>query len=247
MKIWRIPDQVIRLAVVLVAAMAALWVMRGRFVPASFGETGHYRADAVVIAAAQPLRYAGWQVCAECHDSEAEVKIRSFHRTVSCEVCHGPSAAHAENFEAQMPVIPRERGAECLSCHGYQSSRPTGFPQIIERLHNPLQSCIGCHDPHDPTPPEIPESCTACHAQIARTKAVSHHLAIECETCHDAPAEHREHPRSVLPRKPTAREFCGGCHAKDADTPVAIPRVDLNSHGERYLCWQCHYPHHPES
>ncbi len=247
MRIWRIPDQVIRLAVVLVAAVVVLVVVRGRFVPPSFGETGHYRADAVEVATAQPLRYAGWQVCIDCHDHEGELKGRSFHRAVSCEVCHGPAAAHAEDFEAQTPLIPRQRGAQCPACHEYLSSRPTGFPQIIERLHNPLQPCIECHDPHDPTPPQVPESCAACHAQIARTKAVSHHVALECEICHDAPVEHREQPRSFLPKKPTQREFCGGCHAEDADSQAEIPRIDLAAHGERYLCWQCHYPHHPES
>ena len=247
MRIWRVPDQVIRLAVVLAVAVVLLVVARDRFVPESFGEEGHYRADAVDVVAAQPVRYAGAQVCVECHDREGEVKSRSFHRPVSCEVCHGPAAAHADDYESQQPRVPRERGAECPSCHEYLSSRPTGFPQIIERLHNPLQACIQCHDPHDPTPPQVPETCAACHAQIARIKAVSHHVTLSCETCHDAPAEHREDPRSHLPRKPTTRDFCGQCHARDADSPPGIPRVDLRSHGERYLCWQCHYPHHPES
>jgi ribosomal protein S27AE len=25
-----------------------------------------------------------------------------------------------------------------------------------------------------------------------------------------------------------------------------VPKVDFASHGEKYLCWQCHYPHLPE-
>jgi ribosomal protein S27AE len=29
--------------------------------------------------------------------------------------------------------------------------------------------------------------------------------------------------------------------------PPEIPRVEMRTHGERYLCWQCHYPHFPES
>jgi hypothetical protein len=247
LRIWRLRDQVVRLAIVFVIAAVGLLVARSRFVPPSFGETGHYRADAVPVVAAKPIRYAGWQVCVECHDSEGDLKNRSFHRTVSCEVCHGPAAAHAEDPEAQTPRIPRERGAECLNCHEYRSTRPTGFPQIIERVHNPLQPCIDCHDPHDPTPPEVPELCAACHAQIARTKAVSHHLSLDCETCHDTPAQHREQPRSFLPKKPTTREFCGQCHAKDADSSPEIPRIDLRDHGRQYLCWQCHYPHDPES
>jgi ribosomal protein S27AE len=245
-RIWRFPDQVVRLAILLVAALVAMVVVRGRLIPDSFGLTGHYRADAVTTIASRPIRYAGSQLCVECHDSEGEIKSGSYHRTLACEVCHGAAYAHANDPEAQTPRIPRERGAACLYCHEYLPSRPTGFPQIIERLHNPLEPCIGCHNAHDPTPPEVPESCAACHAQIARTKAVSHHGPLPCETCHEVAPEHREEPRAFLPRKPTDRAFCGRCHARGAQSPSNIPRVDFASHGARYLCWQCHYPHFPE-
>lgn len=247
MRIWRFPDQVIRLAILLAVALVAMLVVRGRLVPASFGLTGHYRADAVAEVASQPLRYAGSHLCVECHDYEGEIKDGSYHRGLACEVCHGASWAHADDLEAQLPVIPRGRGEACLYCHTYLPSRPTGFPQIIERLHNPLKPCIGCHDPHDPTPPEVPGACSACHAQIARTKAVSHHGTLSCESCHDVAPSHREEPRAFLPKKPTARALCGQCHAREAEASDEIPRVDLASHGERYLCWQCHYPHFPES
>jgi hypothetical protein len=43
------------------------------------------------------------------------------------------------------------------------------------------------------------------------------------------------------------KEFCGTCHARGADSPPEIPRIDLATHGGTYLCWQCHYPHHPEA
>jgi ribosomal protein S27AE len=48
------------------------------------------------------------------------------------------------------------------------------------------------------------------------------------------------------PGKPTTRESCGRCHSPEAQSPAQSPRVDLASHGERYVCWQCHYPHLPE-
>lgn len=246
MRIWRFPDQVVRLAILLSVALVAMLVLRSRFVPASFGLKGHYRAAAVEVVAQQPLRYAGSQLCVECHDQEGEIKNASYHRGLACEVCHGAAFLHTEDPEAQTPAIPRERGAACLYCHDYLPSRPTGFPQIIERLHNPLEPCIGCHDAHDPTPPQVPEACSACHAQIARTKSVSHHGPLACETCHEVAPEHREQPRAFLPKKPTSREFCGQCHASRAEAPATIPRVDFASHGERYLCWQCHYPHDPE-
>ena len=47
LRLWKIPDQVIRLGILLIVAVAALVVVRVKFVPESFGEVGHYRADAV--------------------------------------------------------------------------------------------------------------------------------------------------------------------------------------------------------
>ena len=241
----RIPGQVLRIAVVFALAIAVLVAARQRFVPDSFGEIGHYRAAALPAIAAQPVRYAGTQACVECHSEEGEIKARSYHSGLACESCHGPAAEHAADPEKGKPHLPRER-AFCVRCHGYQQARPTGFPQILEAVHNPLQPCTTCHQPHDPRPPRVPESCSGCHGAIARTKAVSHHHALECETCHQTPREHRTAPRLHRPRKPAAREFCGQCHAAGASSPKEIPRVDLASHGGRYLCWQCHYPHDPE-
>ena len=245
MRTFRIPDQVARLAVLFAVAVVALVVVRHIFVPKSFGKLGHYRAAAVDEIASQPVRYAGMQTCVECHPEEAEKKGRSFHRGLACEVCHGPASEHASDPEAKKPFVPRERGA-CLYCHNYLPSRPTGFPQIIEKLHNPMKPCPTCHNPHDPTPPHVPGTCSACHASIARIKAISHHDSLECETCHEASPQHRQDPRSALPKKPTNREFCGKCHAQNAPSAKEIRRIDLATHGGRYLCWQCHYPHYPE-
>ena len=247
MKIWKIPDQVIRLAVLFALAGAALVVARMRFVPETFGELGHYRAASIETIVAQEIRYAGWQVCVECHTDEGEAKSLSYHRTLSCEVCHGPSADHADDPTTILPEVPRKRGEACLYCHEYLASRPTGFPQILERMHNPMEPCITCHDPHDPTPPETPEECSACHAQIARTKAISHHYRIDCVTCHDTAVGHRESPRANLPKKPTERGFCLQCHGIGSAGPESSPRVDPAVHGGTYLCWQCHYPHFPGS
>ena len=245
MKIWKFPDQIIRVAIVLAILLTGLVYARIAFRPATFGEQGHYRAAAVPEIEALPISYAGWQACMECHDEVGEKKNASYHRTLACEVCHGPAHAHAEDPDAVLPVIPTERSA-CLYCHSYMVSRPTGFPQVIELMHNPMQFCADCHDPHDPTPPETPGDCSACHRQIARTKSISHHSTLECQTCHEAGDEHKQNPRAHLPNKPTTRAFCGGCHDKKASSSRSIPRIDLAGHGGQYLCWQCHYPHFPE-
>jgi len=245
-RIWKIPGPVVRILFLFAAAIAVLAGLRSAFVPESFGKIGHYRADAVPLIAARPIRYAGLQACTECHDDVARTKAASFHRGLTCEGCHDAAAAHVEDPTENPPLRPTGRST-CLRCHEYLASRPTGFPQVIEKIHNPMEPCASCHDPHDPTPPEVPGECSACHAAIARTKAVSHHWTLDCETCHEAKPEHRENPRAALPTKPTDRSFCGGCHAVGAQGRPGVPRVDVAEHGgRRYLCWQCHYPHDPE-
>ena len=176
-------------------------------------------------------------------------RMISRRRNVSCEVCHGPAAAHVEDPVSVSPAVSRGRDL-CQLCHGYDPARPTGFPQIEPAVHNPLQPCITCHSPHAPETPTTPEECAACHGQIARTKAVSHHALLSCTQCHETPVEHKITPRSFRPGKPASRDFCGGCHAPDAVPPPeivqSVSRVDMDTHGDRYVCWQCHYPHFPE-
>ncbi len=214
--------------------------------PETFGEEGHYRAAAVDTIVAHPKKYAGQQECALCHGAISQRRLVSNHRGVACESCHGPGAAHVANPVDRKPAIPRAREF-CIRCHAYNSSRPTGFPQIDPVAHNPLTPCMNCHDPHEPEPPVTPGECSACHGQIANQKAVSHHATLPCTTCHEAPDQHKLAPRTLRPSKPMDRSFCATCHAEDAASPRHIPRIDFRTHNPRYLCWQCHYPHYPET
>jgi len=226
--------------------IAALITARIILVPHSFGKYGHYRADAVDEIGAEPVNYAGSRACIECHGDIFEMKEKSNHRGLSCEICHGPAAKHIEAPDENLPVAPRERGF-CPLCHGYNPSRPTGFPQIITALHNPGKACMSCHNPHNPLLPHTPEDCSACHREIANVKAVSPHNSLPCTRCHAVPQEHMVNPKMALAKKPVEREFCGQCHSKDADSPREIPRIDLETHWEQYVCWDCHYPHFPEA
>ncbi len=240
------PQQVSRLVIVFGVAIAALLVARAILIPDTFGDLGHYRAAAIDSIVAHPKKYAGHQECALCHRDISETRLASNHKGVSCEVCHGPAAAHVASPLEVKPPAPRDRGF-CPLCHSYDPSRPTGFPQIDPVAHNPMMPCVTCHEPHAPEPPVTPQECSACHAQIARQKAVSHHAGLPCTTCHEAPEEHKTDPRSFAVGRPESREFCGACHGQAAPGLPGIPQVDLRSHGGDYLCWQCHYPHNPET
>lgn len=243
---FNLPQQLIPLGILFIAALVALIVVRHFLVPPTFGEYGHYRATAIDDNLDKTVYYAGFSICADCHDDISDMKAGSNHHGVSCEVCHGPAAKHIEDPTEFTPEAPRSRGF-CPLCHEYDPARPSGFPQIIEINHNPGQACITCHNPHEPVPPHTPEECNACHRDIANQKSVSHHATLKCTKCHQVPQQHLIDPQSALAQKPKARTLCGQCHAKGADSPKTIPRIDMDRHGERYLCWDCHYPHHPEA
>ena len=266
---FKIPPQLISLGILFGLLGTVFLVGRAVFVPASFGKYGHYRGDAIKENEAQPIQYAGSAACADCHSDQADEKARSFHAGVACEVCHGPAAKHIKDPDKNKPTAPRQRGL-CPLCHNYNSSRPTGFPQILTERHNPGKPCMSCHNPHDPKPPTPPAECGECHRTIASQLMVSPHTSLECKTCHEVPENHKINPRLNRPGKPHNNGFCAKCHdtkakakgdkeakgEKDAKSETApkvdrtvdvVPQVDSKTHSGRYLCWDCHYPHHPEA
>lgn len=238
------PQQVPRLVVLMSIAVVALVGARQLLIPDTFGDLGHYRAAAIDVVRAHPIKYAGRQACYDCHTEEAEARLAGNHRGVSCETCHGPSAAHVDSALDVKPTIPDTRKS-CVRCHAYNASRPTGFPQIEPDRHNYPKPCKECHNPHAPVPPTTPGDCAACHNQIAQQKTRSPHAELACSECHTTPQPHLLTPRSARPTKPRTREECGRCHASGVtDGP---PQVDLLLHGAPYACWDCHYPHYPEA
>jgi len=242
----RLPEQIKLLAVLAVIIISAFLLVRPLLIPEGFGEHGHFRSGALNDAVAVEFKFAGKASCVECHDDMTDMLAAGYHNKLSCEVCHGPLAGHIDDPDEFQPSFPREREL-CPVCHEYLSSRPTGFPQIVSQSHNSLKACVSCHEPHDPVPPEVPANCSACHGEISRSKAVSHHTDIECEFCHTTPELHKTSPRQYRPDKPVEREFCGQCHTDGSNNDSSAPRIDLETHETRYVCWQCHYPHLPEA
>lgn len=240
----KIPEQVTRLGLLLILLVGVVFVLRFIVLPADLFSAKPHQAAAAKREMSKPVSYAGVTVCRQCHVEQFELKSAGYHRNVACETCHGPSTGHADDPSSVKPPAPRDRKF-CPVCHGYDPSRPTGFPQINPASHNPLKPCITCHDPHDPVPPETPTECSACHGQIARTKALSSHALLPCTTCHEVQEQHKIQPRTARPTKPDSREFCGQCHAS-GQGPARAPKIDLDEHGDTFLCWQCHYPHLPE-
>ncbi len=241
----KIPEALGRLIVVFAVVLAGAVVVLVFVIPPRYKDTNIQRRNTVLREAAKPVRYAGAAACAECHEEIVAVKRTGYHRDLSCETCHGPGRAHIDDPDAVKPPAPRKRKF-CPVCHTFNPSRPRGFPMVNPVAHNPMKPCFTCHNPHDPKPPRVPRQCAACHGEIARTLAVSQHVQLKCTTCHDVPSRHRISPRLVRPTKPSSRDFCGKCHATESPFRGA-PKVDMATHGEKYVCWQCHYPHLPEA
>jgi hypothetical protein len=238
----KIPDALVRVIVV-IALLCSIVLLIRLVLPRNLTDTAVHVQSTMDREMQKPVMYAGQGACTGCHEESAK-KASGYHKNLSCETCHGMARQHVDSPLEIKPVIPSRREF-CYGCHRYDRARATGFPQINPAVHNPLKECISCHDPHDPKPPTVPQECAACHGEIARSKAISPHVQLECTTCHTVPAEHKISPRAARAEVPTEREFCGRCHAKGA-SPKDPPKVDLATHGEKYLCWQCHYPHLPE-
>lgn len=145
------PKYLIRLIVVFVLGAAALLVGRGLLVPKSFGQLGHYRAAALGEIASPKTVYAGHEACEACHDDVVAVKSKDRHAALSCEVCHGAAAAHAEDPAAVKPNTNLDRSF-CLRCHEKDLTRPAGFPTVEGSTHNVKEDCRKCHTPHAPSP-----------------------------------------------------------------------------------------------
>lgn len=239
-----LPGHAVRLLVVLGLLICGLLYARHEL-PAEMKDRKVQEANATAREAARPVKYAGAQACDDCHEDMVQTKAGGYHRNLSCETCHGPCSQHIEDPVGFQPPAPRDRQF-CPKCHAYNLSRPMGFPQVNPVTHNPMKPCITCHEPHDPKPPTgVPGECMACHGEIQRTKDLSPHALLECTTCHETPEAHKLTPREVLPSKPSTREFCGTCHASGTRKDD-VPQINLATHGAKYMCWQCHYPHMPE-
>ncbi len=240
-----IPQQIRALLVLFIIFLLAFFFGRRLLIPKTFGKYGHYRAAAVDLNLAVPARYAGQQICNDCHEEIVATRDQHAHRTIACESCHGPGLAHSEAPDEHDMTVPQEREF-CILCHDYSASRPKGFPQINAATHNSGQPCLECHPAHAPSLPHAPGECSACHSQVATTLEESHHQFMSCTDCHQVPDQHKINPRANIPVLPQSRALCAECHAEGREAAVEAPRVDFTTHGGNYVCWQCHYPHFPE-
>lgn len=147
----KMPPQILRLVLLTIGIVAAYLTARHFLTPPSFGQYGWYRAHAMEDVASLQRTYAGRKACEECHSEEQQKLSAKEHKNLSCEGCHGPSQAHADNPDLKPDIL---NYSHCVRCHEANPSRPKWHKQISSRTHYPGQKCTECHVPHQPS--EVP-------------------------------------------------------------------------------------------
>lgn len=184
------PKHILRLSLLLAAMVAFGLGAKTFFTVDSFYRYGHYRADSVPEIAAPRPAYRGPDHCSQCHSERHALWSEHGHRTVKCEVCHGPARTHPidPNDETKLIKLPRPTAEDtktlCTLCHRQLTARPPreppqqpwdpavgklvpwsrGVSQVVPEEHAGDMPCLYCHDPHQPKPIRIKE-------ELARTDA----------------------------------------------------------------------------
>lgn len=169
------PKHIVRLILLLAGGLALGLGAKWLFTAGSFYEFGHYRADSVAEIAAQEPVFQTSAYCEGCHSERHAQWSASNHKSVNCEVCHGPGEGHPQKGKLPIPADTRKL---CSLCHERMAERPRTQPQVDLAQHGTGQQCAVCHNPHAPKLAGVvakvsgdaaagrkknAESCASCH------------------------------------------------------------------------------------
>jgi predicted CXXCH cytochrome family protein len=190
------PAHIVRLLLLLAGFLILAVVARNYVLDPSYYQFGDYRGDAVIEEAAYPPQFQGAAYCQGCHGERHMEWTAGVHRSVKCEVCHGPAREHPAT--GPLP-IPDDTMKLCTICHEAMPGRPAAQPQIVIAEHpvphdGPLQ-CLTCHNPHSPKigdqeePAAAEAAVTPAAADTAGPVQISKRLMVltrPCTPCHGA-------------------------------------------------------------
>ncbi len=257
------PKQVQRLLIAFVIFVGLFLLARHFLVPATFGDLGHYRADAIKDAKDHEAKYLDTIACRSCHKGIDSVKSGGVHQGINCQTCHGAGYLHAKDPKKNPLTKPTEREF-CGKCHNINAARPSFMKQVDISKHNTKSKCIVCHNPHSPGfKAELPKSstsadnsaksngtqiddatCGKCHNTEYTKKQSGVHKHNNCVMCHGAGDKHITNPTANVLVKPKGRAFCAQSHGTGSTTS-GIKQIDLKVHNPDGDCTDCHNPHSP--
>ncbi len=168
------PKHIVRLIALIVVLGALAAVAKWYFTADSFYEFGHYRAASVPEIAGQEPVYQTPGYCQACHTERHAQWSANSHKSVICEVCHGPAKGHPQN--GKLP-IPKDTAKLCSLCHEAMPGRPRTQPQIVIAQHSGGQQCIVCHNPHAP-------KIAAAAIKVTGDAKAGQQRAAACASCH---------------------------------------------------------------
>jgi hypothetical protein len=154
-------SHLIKLILALVVVGVAGFIARQVFTPESLGQYGHYRGADIADQKNVPIRLQTNESCFQCHKPIRKIHKTGVHKTVSCEICHGPYGDHIEDGK-KIGALPVKSGQDinhlCLRCHNKviqarprESIKMVGLPEHLEEKKVRIDhTCDQCHMVHDP-------------------------------------------------------------------------------------------------
>jgi len=190
------PAHIVRLLVLLAAFLVLAVAARNYVLDPSYYQFGDYRGDAVIEEAAYPPQFRGSAYCQACHAERHAEWTLGIHRSVKCEVCHGPAREHP--VDGPLPK-PDNTIKLCTVCHEAMPGRPAAQPQIVIAEHpvphDGALQCLTCHNPHSPKiggraePVATEAEGTPAAAETPAPLQISKRLVVlttPCTPCHGA-------------------------------------------------------------
>jgi cytochrome c553 len=207
------PAHIVRLLLVLAAVAVFAVIARNYVLDPSYYQFGAYRGDAVIEIAAGAPQFRGAAYCQACHAERHTEWTAGVHRSVKCEVCHGPAREHPA--DGPLP-IPDDTMKLCTICHEAMPGRPAAQPQIVIAEHpvphDGVLQCLTCHNPHSP---KIGGREEPAEAQATAMPAAT-------ETAAPAPAAVTLIP---APRLVVLTTPCTPCHGADGRSSAMSPAL----------------------
>lgn len=157
----RYNSHLIKLIVAFVVFGVAAFFGRQFFIPETMGQYGHYRGSDIEDQRNVPIKLQSNEACFDCHKPIRKIHKKGVHKTVSCEICHGPYGNHIKD-DKKIGVLPVKRDAEitqlCLRCHNKiiqarprESIKVVGMPEHLEEKKVQItHNCNQCHMVHAP-------------------------------------------------------------------------------------------------